>query len=700
MTSPTLFEISDPLALLEGLFEHSPVPYAVFAVSGHCVLTNPAYREMFGVAPPPEYNIFRDEVTARLGVAELVSRAFTGETVHTPTFWYDPRELQHADGSGGKRIAISCTLFPLRSSDAITHVAIAYKDVTTELTLQQRAESERDVLRDLLGQASSAEGGETGAASILFRRVVESVSDGITVQDARGRLVYANDAAARISGFRSAAEFLAAPVEELQSRFEMLDVFGKPFPWDRLPARLALRGEEPLPALVRIKDRLTGGEWRTLIRASAIGRVEQPEFVVNVFHDVTEVTRSQEALKYLSDVSALLSQSVEYEEVLTQLAQLMVPRLADWCSVIVLEDDELRQVAVAHVDAAKVEIAKEYAARFPPDPNARFGVAEVIRSGTAELYPDVSDELLARGARDAEHLHLMRQVGMRSVILVPLVARARTIGCLNLVSAESGRRYDQRDLDLAKELGRRAGAFVDNAWVYEGAQRAVRARDEFLAIAAHELKTPLAALLLRLETLKAAAEKSTDGGGPMADRAGKALSYGQRLNRLVDELLDVARITSEPLVLHLEAVDFRALAQDVAERFEQESLRVGSPINVHGESGVSCAADRPRMERLLTNLLANALKYGPGKPVGIDVSSDNGSVRIAVQDQGMGIAKADQVRIFQRFERAVPTRNFGGLGLGLWIARQIAEAHGGRILVESAPGQGSTFTVELPCDPR
>jgi signal transduction histidine kinase len=232
--------------------------------------------------------------------------------------------------------------------------------------------------------------------------------------------------------------------------------------------------------------------------------------------------------------------------------------------------------------------------------------------------------------------------------------------------------------------------------IEEELQKAVGAREDFLSIAAHELRTPLTTLRLQAESLLFLAE----GGKSVApekyvEKAKAVDRQAARLERLIEGLLDVSRLLAGRLDLRPEPLDLVQLATDAVQRLGRDGA-VASPITVRSRGPVEGRWDRMRLEQVITNLLTNAIRYGQGRPIEVALDSVGGRALLSVRDQGMGIPLEDQKRIFGRFERAHPRGSSGGLGLGLWIVRQIVEMMGGSIFVQSEPGAGSTFTVNLP----
>jgi signal transduction histidine kinase/CheY-like chemotaxis protein len=415
--------------------------------------------------------------------------------------------------------------------------------------------------------------------------------------------------------------------------------------------------------------------------------------------EIAERKRAEAALQFLAEASRLLATSLDYETTLQSVAQLAVPTIADWCAVDILQEDQTIRELVAHVNPVKTEITRAARFRYPADPQTPHGVPHVLRNRQPELRTTIDDSLLASIARDAEHLELLRNQSFHSYMCVPLQARGRVLGAVTFITSESGRHYGPADLRLAEDLARRAALAVDNARLYREAQEAILARDEFLSIASHELKTPLTSLQLQVQTLLRNAHKG--GLSKLSlDRLVAKLELAdqqtERLAKLINELLDVARIRSGQIDMRLEEIDLCEIVHTIAVRSEEQVVQAGCSLQLNCDADTRVCGDCSRLEQVVTNLLSNAIKYGAGKPVEISVKGDPKNVYLMVRDEGIGIAQDHLERIFVRFERAVSSNNYGGLGLGLYIVRQIVEALGGTIQVASELGVGSRFTVILP----
>lgn len=575
------------------------------------------------------------------------------------------------------------------------------------------------ITRDLTERRQAEEAARTAAAEQAARRqaqlderdmrqsrdqldlILRGIAEGVTVQTPDGSLIFANDAAARLCGFDSADKLLAAPADGVLGRFEVFREDGAPFPPDQLPGRLALQGQGS-NAVVRFRVKGTGEErWSFVSAAPVLDANGNVELAVSVFREFTDRRRGEEAWQFLAEASAALAGSLDYQATLKQVAALAVPRIADWAGVDILSaDGSLEQLAVAHADPSKREMAHEWRRRWPPRRESlQF---QVIRTGRPELLSEVTDAMLEAAAPDPEQRRIALQLGLRSAMVVPLTAGKPVIGTLSFVTAESGRRYGTQDLILATEIARRASLAIENARAYTDAREAVHTRDNFLAIASHELRTPLSALSVLISSLVRAA-----GSGrllklspeALCERMNRAERQITQLGRLVDRLLDVSRLSTRDLHLERERTDLTEIVRDVISRYEDAAAESGSLIDLQTSGPTMGWWDRSRLDQVVTNLVGNAVKYGCGSPISVALSSGgSGHVRLTVRDQGPGIAIEDQERIFGQFERAPGSQNVAGMGLGLWLVRRIVTAHGGTVNIDSVPGRGAAFSVLLPGD--
>ena len=304
-----------------------------------------------------------------------------------------------------------------------------------------------------------------------LRAILEGIADSVTAQGPDGSLVYANDAAVRVLGFPSAEALLSAPLEKIMARWELFTPEGEPQGLMELPGRRALMGEEPEPVLVQFLDRATGERRWSRIKARAVRDADgSVRLAINVIEDVTELKQVEQSQRFLAEASRVLAGSLDYESTLASIASLAVPIVADWCAVDLGADaaGHLDRVAVAHVDPAKVEWAREIAERYPADPRSDGGAHHVLRTGESQLWAEIPDALIAAAAQDEEHLRLIRTLGMTSAMMVPMRVRDRVFGVISFVSAESGRRFTDADLRLAEDLALRAATAVENARLYRG----------------------------------------------------------------------------------------------------------------------------------------------------------------------------------------------------------------------------------------
>jgi signal transduction histidine kinase/PAS domain-containing protein len=581
-------------------------------------------------------------------------------------------------------------------------------EMQSEILSQQAAELEQQleesqVMSEELEQSSAelaARTAESENAEHFTRGILESIADPFVVQDAEWRFRFINERARDI--FRQT-------VGDGQG-----DIIGRVV-WDVYPQLIGSNIEQEMRRAATQRRPVSfeayypaTGSW------SLLYCYPLPDGgLATQWKDITARKRAEESAEFLSKASIVLAESLDYETTLTKLAHIIVPRLADWCAVEILyEDGKSRQLAVAHVDPAKVQWAHELNRRYPPDPNSTTGVPNVLRTGKPELYPDIPDELLVAGAKDAEHLRISRELGLKSAMVVPLIAHERTVGALTFVSAESGRRYTNDDLQLALELARRAALAVDNARHHRAAldarslaehsaraaEDANKAKTQFLATMSHELRTPLNAIAGYAELLRMGLRGPTT---PEQDVDLARISRSQQhLLSLINDILNFARLEAG----RVEYDSIRITVSDLLSGLEsmvgpqlaaQELEFTCDPV----DENLAVRADAEKVHQVLLNLLANAVKFtDKGGKVAIGCDADDEKVHIRVHDTGIGIPTERLDSIFEPFvqvNRSL-TSTSGGTGLGLAISRDLARGMNGELSVSSEIGQGSTFTLSLP----
>jgi serine phosphatase RsbU (regulator of sigma subunit)/PAS domain-containing protein len=297
--------------------------------------------------------------------------------------------------------------------------------------------------------------------------ILRGVASAITVHDRSGQIVFANEAAVRMLRMPSVEALMERDPGTIVERWDIYDEHGDPLPISELPGRIAQTGKKPPDKIVFFRDRITGeSRWSTVKATPIYDEHGQVTLVVSIFDDITQQKREELGERLLSESSRMLSSSLDYETTLDNVAHLAVPGFADWCAVdLVDERGEIKQVALAHTDPSKLVMGADLSNRYPVDPDSPRGVPNVIRTGQAELYVEIPDELLVEAARDQRHLTLLREMGFRSAILAPMVVAGRAIGAMTFVSAD-WRRFDEQDFELAKELARRAAIAVQNSRLY------------------------------------------------------------------------------------------------------------------------------------------------------------------------------------------------------------------------------------------
>jgi PAS domain S-box-containing protein len=438
-------------------------------------------------------------------------------------------------------------------------------------------------------------------------------------------------------------------------------------------------------------------------------------------------------MSFLAAASEELASSLDVTETLGTVARLAVPAIADWAAVDMIgRDGALRRLAVEHSDPARVALVREIERRYPPDPDAPRGVHHVLRTGEADFLPHISDDIIDAVAQDAEHARLIRELGLRSWLCVPLAGRERVLGAITLACAESGREFTQQDLLLAGDLGRRAAVAIETATLVaelqqaheqlrqqavqleaqaealearnemlaeqaEALSRLDRARSDFMATVSHELRTPLNAIIgysdLLLEGVPAAVP-------PAARSQVERIRIGaSHLLRLIEEILTFSSLEAGRQGLVLEDADTHRLIAELEAVVEPIAQQRGLDLRIGvGRVPPVMHTDPGRLRQVLLNLLGNAVKFTEHGYVALDVEQEGDDVVFHVRDSGIGIRPEDRPRLFEPFWQADQsrTRRSEGTGLGLAIANRLAALMGGSITVDSEPGRGSTFTLRVP----
>jgi len=407
---------------------------------------------------------------------------------------------------------------------------------------------------------------------------------------------------------------------------------------------------------------------------------------------------------FLAEAGVALTSSLDYNETLSKLVSLAVPALSDWCFIDVLDDNgRPRRLAVAYARAEDGGLAEEVRA-FSPALEGTTPEARALQPGQAAVRVADARDRLAELAQDEGHRALLETLGVRSVMVVPIVSRERTLGALSLLSSHSGRVFGRDDLDLAEELGRRAALAVDNARLYRASQdarataeKANRAKDEFLATLSHELRTPLTPILgwtvmLRSGTLD---QPSILRGLEVIERNVRAQT------QLIGDLLDVSRIITGKLRLDVRPIVIVPVIEAGVEAVRPSAEAKGIALGVEVPPDVpTITGDPDRLQQVVWNLVSNAVKFTPqGGRIEVRLRREPSCLTLSVADDGKGIEPEFLPHVFERFRQAdsTSTRAHGGLGLGLAIVRHLVELHGGTVQAESrGPGEGSTFTVRLP----
>ncbi|HEY5927975.1 MAG TPA: PAS domain-containing protein [Kofleriaceae bacterium] len=539
-----------------------------------------------------------------------------------------------------------------------------------------------------------------GAEALRRANIYAELRD---VSETRAAMIQASPAAIMLLDSHSIVHAWNAAAERIFG-ISAIDVIGKPLPeLDLQPdaldtLRRALAGEEVHGREAR-RLRANGESFDAECHAAPITFSDGRTMCLSLIVDISQRKRVERGRELIAGASAIFARSLDWRRTLDEVVQLPLEHFADWCCVDLLGDDGILE---------RVAVSREEAAPGLPIPrrlvhDGRGGVSEAIRTGKIKLAHDITDETLKRIARDEAHLQAMRSLAMRSFVSVPMISGERTFGALTLASCT--RNFDELDVSIAMQLANHAATAIENARLFEDARTArreaedaSRAKDEFLAMLGHELRNPLAPLVTALELMRMRAPEQLQRERAVIER------QVAHLSRLVDDLLDVSRITRGKVELRRERVSLASVTSKAIEQtsplFEQSQHR----LIVDVPADLSVSGDPTRLAQIIANLLSNAAKYTHNQgSISVFGHRSNGMVELAVRDNGIGIAADFLPQIFDLFVQAPQpsARTRGGLGLGLTIVKSLVEMHGGTVSATSAgKGKGSEFSIRLPTAPE
>ncbi|WP_053057677.1 PAS domain S-box protein [Rubrobacter aplysinae] len=666
---------------------------------------------------------------------EQVRRLMAGEI---QSYQLEKRYL-HRDG---RTLWISLHVSAVRDAEDRPLYLIAQ---TQDITDRKRAEEEIRRLNEELEKRVRRRTAALKASEERYRLVMEGSNDGIWDWDIQTGEVYWND---------RLFELLGLSRDETDSSFELY--MSLIHPEDRQAVQddvtNHLESGEDFVSEYRILH--SSGEYRIgEARGEALwDEGGAPVRMAGSVRDITWRKRKEEIQRFLVEASSVLSSTLDYRHALAGVTELAVPELADWCVTSLLENDELNTLSVAHEDPEMARWAQRLKEEYPPGPDGPYGVGEALRTGRSQMYPELTAEMIQATTQDEEHLRHLREIGLRSVMIVPLVARGRSLGTFTFALSEAARRYGDEDLEMAEELARRAALAVDNARLYEEAQMelaerqqaetevrelneslesrvekrtaqlsearkeaedANRAKSDFLANMSHEIRTPMNGVIGMSDLLL-----DTNLDPEQYEYVDTVRRSGETLLALINDILDFSKIEAEKVELEEIVFDLRAAVEDtavlLAERAQGKGLEIAGLVDYDVPAALK--GDPGRLRQVLTNLLGNAIKFTEEGEVVLkaelaEETEESAVILFEVRDTGIGLDEDQRKNLFESFSQAdsSTTRRYGGTGLGLAISQRLAGLMGGEVRVESEPGVGSTFyftarfeklSSEIPATPR
>ncbi len=636
-------DLTESLNRFQAIFDQSPHSMMIMSRHGKLLRVNSAYKRLWGLSTElvnekiiNSHDFFNDPTLISQGLNEALSKAFNGENVDYPEFYYNPIDV----GLPGRARWTNGFIYPLRNSKGEINEAIIIQ--------QDVSEQKFNKLEKIKLQSQ-------------IEAILRQLPVGVMVTETDSKVLFHNEAMTKIIGNVS-------EVNEILKEFKTDSSLNKEL------------------SIVRS----SGTTTHFTITSGAIRDPDEKTFAsVFIATDISEGKRIKSNQEFLARVKNLLISTLDLNQVLEGVTSSIIEYLAEGCMVDVIEGDQINRLTSKHRDPETQRIMEQLQKIFPSQ----------IKTDTPLLINVTNPDDLKDNCYNNAYLQLINAIQIKSFISVPLQIRGKIIGSINIFNPPHARFFDDADLALAQELARYAGIAIDNASLFKDTKNAIQLRDDFISVASHELRTPITSLLLQIEVLKSIVselDQDIDSTLLMRKFLGNTNSQLKRLTRLVDDMLDISRINNKKLSMNIKMVNLNELLKEVLERFDDQLKSYGVRATIIGPTDVIYPCDRERMDQVITNFITNAIKYGNRKPIELRLEDRPSAIFLHIEDKGKGIALQDQERIFNQFERIAPAEDINGLGLGLYINNHIIREHGGKITVMSEPNQGSVFTVELP----
>lgn len=669
----------------ETFFEQSIFPMQIFNREGFSVAANKAWEDLFATKRTEleHYNLLKDPQVIHSPLLHCFERAFKGESLEIKPYFYDPALHDRK----GRTRWLETWLSPIKDENgAVFKVAIIHKDVTEKVSIEMalvKSVTERKAAEEKLKLTSDRLSLAVKAANIGIWEWIPSTDQ-----------AYWDDTTEKIHGFVKGS---FPQTTEAYSDIVHLD--DRDHFWTVMAC--ALRDKKTYRIEYRVIMPDGGYRW---VQNSGMGIYDEKGSVIQVIGtmmDITERIEAESDQKFLSRISEVLSSTLDDREILKIFCDEVTPY---FCEGVVIEyiQNESKCLMLHHSDSFKKEelikddkIILNYLNQYTDQESNK---------NHRPVFYENHDVVGNTKKEELDFDHKFSKMVIKSFIKCPLRSQHQVVGQLFFFTNDHARKHlRKRQCWIAEELSFRLSMAFENALTHQKAKEAIKARDEFLSVASHELKTPLQSLTLQNQMRKRNLKNGmVEAFSPkniecMVDSDLKHLS---RFNRLIDDMLDISRIREGKLTFLKQRIDFASFIEDVLERFRPQLEAVGCYLSLTLIKSSWVDIDTYRIEQVIVNLLTNAMKYGAGKPIKVIVLRNGDFIQLEVHDQGPGVKTEDEKRIFERFERAIPSSEVSGLGLGLYISRQIIEQCQGKLYLESTLGKGSVFIMKIPFDEK